>query len=166
MPKIWGGENWNRSDPTQVPTSGRGQPSPRLWVPNPHTLIPKEKSGMPTTKDECYEYNIQRSKADSGGTNLSNEWEFQLPRVLGRRTSASLTEHPEFLTLPGSVRIYYRTWAWKRLTSLLTVVRLSILRIRTGDPDHGKYRSILTETLSPFWDRKLMFHFTPVIIYK
>ena len=42
MPGLRGGEDWNRSSSglTQVPTSDRGQPSPILWVPNPHYLSP------------------------------------------------------------------------------------------------------------------------------
>ena len=50
MPKLWDDEDWNRSAPTWVPTSDRGQTSPRLWVPNPHSLSPTGRSSIPFYK--------------------------------------------------------------------------------------------------------------------
>ena len=38
--KLWGGEDWNKGVPTQIPTSYSGQPSPRLRVPGSHYLCP------------------------------------------------------------------------------------------------------------------------------
>ena len=45
-------------------------------------------------------------------------------------------------------------WAsgFKRDTSVFSILRLSKLRIRTIDPEYGKYRSILLETTIPLWD--------------
>ena len=65
--------------------------------------------------------------------------------------SCTLSEHPAFWPLPVSVRICYRAWAWTLWSPLPKVLRLLKLRNQNGDPDHGKHRSILIETLIPRW---------------
>ena len=55
-----------------VPTPDSGQPSPRLWAPNPHYLSPTRQSCMPMTRDEWNEYNRQREKDRHGGHQFLN----------------------------------------------------------------------------------------------
>ena len=47
MPELYGGDDWNRSASTLVPTLDRGQPRPRLLVPNAYSLSPTRRSSMP-----------------------------------------------------------------------------------------------------------------------
>ena len=109
---------------------------------------------MPMRRDEWNEYNRQRTKDRHGGTNLLTNGGYQLPRVLKTRDLVLLyPEHPNMDQFTGSTRIRYRAWTFKIChIPFRKFLRLSKLRNRTGDPDRGKYWSILIEMLSPRWD--------------
>ena len=79
---------------------------------------------------------------------------YQLPHVLKTRDLVLLyPEHPDIDQLPGSVRIRYRACALTLCNlTFQKFLELSKLKNQTGDPNCGKYRSILIETISPRWD--------------
>ena len=150
----WCGLEQVRFFSNPVPTSESGQPSPIIWVPNPHSLIQTRRSSMSMTIDKWKKYNRQRTKVrPRGGTNLTNGG-YKLTCVLKTRNLVLLyTERPEIYQLPSSVRIRYCAWAWTFCNLLFqNIIRLSKFRNRTGDPEHGKYQSISLEILSPRWD--------------
>ena len=80
-------------------------------------------------------------------------WRQLTPIGSSMKYDKGIPEHLEIDQLPGSVRIRYRAGAVTICNLLLRkFLRLSKLRNRTDDPDHGKYGSILIKTLSPCWD--------------
>ena len=99
--------------PKPVPTSDSDQPSPRLWLPNPHYLSPTRRSSMPMTRDKWNECNRQREKDRNGGHQFSLLMGLSVASCVdGEGPSSTLSEHPKIDHLPGSVRIRYRAWAW------------------------------------------------------
>ena len=70
-----------------VPTSDSGQASPRLWVPNSHSLSPTIRSIMPITRDD-ERIHRQRQQATSKGQtrgvplNYHNLWRAVPPVTL------------------------------------------------------------------------------------
>ena len=94
-----------------VPISDSGQPRPRLWGPNSHSLSPTRRSSLPMTRDEWNKYNRQQAKDihrghQYMGLSVTSCVDDEVPRFY-------VTEHHK-RPLPGSVRIRYRAWAWTR----------------------------------------------------
>ena len=88
-----------------VPTSYIGQSSPRLWVPNPHSLILTRRSNMPMTRDEWMDTEAtatgKEQSTDTGGTNFLPRWDSQLPRVLKTRDLVLLYQNTRIEHYPA-----------------------------------------------------------------
>ena len=111
------------------------------------------------TRDELYryEYNRQWAKYRQAGHQFINLCDFQMPRLWHEIPSSSLTEHPENLPLPGSARIHYQAWPWKRIFTLLKVSQAFEISGSNQGPDHERYRNIWLNPY-PMLGRKIYPH--------
>ena len=143
-----------------VLTSDSGQSSPRLWVPNPYSLIPTRRSNMHFNDkgrmngyigNDNRERNEQRTYtgAPNSHTGTLSYLACDIRDLVLLYQNTPRDHYPaawEFATARGPEHLQ---------SSLPKVLRLSKLRSWTSDPEHRKYRSISLGTTSPRWDSYL-----------
>ena len=98
------------SSPTRVPTSDRDRPSPRLWVPNPHSFRPTRQRSTSMTRDGWYECNRQWARDRHRGHQLINRMGLSVDSCVAQGHNYSLTANPEIWQSPNRMSIRYRTW--------------------------------------------------------